>query len=357
MIDKSFWIDKKVFLTGHTGFKGSWLSIWLNKLGAQVCGYALEPNTEPSLFKQANVDNLMESIIGDIRDLEYLKQMIIEFQPDIIIHLAAQPIVRESYANPVDTYAINVMGTVNLLEAARECDSIKAIVNVTTDKVYENKEWVKGYRETDRLGGYDPYSNSKTCSEFITSSYINSFFNPNLYAQHGVAIATARAGNVIGGGDWAKDRLIPDIFRALENNRDIEIRNPNAVRPWQHVLEPLAGYMMLCEKLYKDGSKWTGAWNFGPVISETKDVMYIVEYIKNASSGFVEYKIQEGDQVHETNLLNLDCTKSVELLKWQPKWNIEQTLMNIINWHESVNSGKQAYEMCLEQIEEYMNEG
>ena len=356
MIDSTFWKDKRVFLTGHTGFKGSWLSIWLNQLGANVLGYALEPNTEPSLFYLAKVEELVDSVIGDVRDLELLQKTILAFKPEIVIHMAAQPLVRESYENPVDTYAINIMGTVNVLESVRQCKSIMAVVNVTTDKVYENKEWIWGYREIDRLGGYDPYSNSKACSELVTSSYINSFFHPNEYEKHKVAIATARAGNVIGGGDWAKDRLIPDIMQAIENNDEIIIRNPNAIRPWQHVLEPLSGYLMLCEKLYVEGTRWNGAWNFGPSLNEAKNVMCIVENLLEMSCKSLKINFNKSSVLHETNLLNLDCSKSKEILKWEPIWDINKALMKIVEWNRNVHSGSSIYEICLKQIRDYSNE-
>ena len=251
--------NRKVLITGHTGFKGSWLCILLNKLGADVYGYALEPPTNPSLFVEANIDEFVTSYIGDIRNLEYLQEVMNTIQPEIVIHMAAQPLVRESYNIPVENYAINVMGTVHLLEACRHTPSVKAIVNVTTDKCYENQEWHWGYRETEPMGGYDPYSNSKGCSELVTSSYRNSYFNPKDYSKHGVAIATARAGNVIGGGDWADDRLIPDFFRAITQGEEVKIRSPYAIRPWQHVLEPLTGYLNLAAKLFSEGSAYHDA--------------------------------------------------------------------------------------------------
>lgn len=351
MINESFWKDKKVFITGHTGFKGAWLSIWLNELGANLLGYALEPNTLPSLFKLANVDTFAQTVIGDIRDLDLLKKKMSEFEPDIVIHMAAQPLVRESYENPVDTYAINVMGTVNVLESVRYCPSVKAVLNVTTDKVYENKEWTWGYRENDALGGFDPYSNSKACSELVTSSYIQSFFNTNDYNTHGVAIATARAGNVIGGGDWAKDRLIPDIFRAINRNEEIVIRNSHAVRPWQHVLEPLSGYLMLVEKLYEEGISYSGSWNFGPEHSSFKPVYWMVSELANQFGGNIK-QLQRKDILHETQLLQLDITKSKCLLNWSPKFTIDETLKLIIDWHKSFHANEDVYLNCLYQIQE-----
>ena len=268
-INNKFWHGRRVFITGHTGFKGSWLCLWLSSLGAKISGYALEPPTNPSLFELARVGELVTSTIADVRDSAELQRALQAAKPEIVIHMAAQPLIRESYNNPVETYAVNVMGTVNLLEAIRHCDSVRAVVNVTTDKCYENREWHWGYRENEPMGGYDPYSSSKGCSELITAAYRNSFFNPQ---SHGVALASARAGNVIGGGDWAADRLICDCVKALLEKRDIQIRNPNAIRPWQHVLEPLSGYMLLAQKLYEQGTRFAEGWNFGPNDEDAKPV-------------------------------------------------------------------------------------
>ena len=276
-VSDNFWRGKRVFMTGHTGFKGSWLSLWLQSMGAQVVGYALAPPTNPSLFEVAEVGKGMTSIIGDIRDLEKLRAVFTEHKPDIVIHMAAQPLVRYSYIEPVETYATNVMGTVNLLEAVRSTPSVKAVVNITSDKCYENREWVWGYRENEAMGGYDPYSSSKGCAELVASAYRNSYFHPDKYQQHGVAIASARAGNVIGGGDWAGDRLIPDILRAIVLGEPVHIRSPHAIRPWQHVLEPLSGYLQLAQKLYTDGTAYAEGWNFGPNEEDAKPVQWIVE--------------------------------------------------------------------------------
>ena len=263
-MNPSFWRSKKVFFSGHTGFKGSWLCLWLQQLGAEVTGYALAPPTSPSLFEVAHVAQGMKSLCGDIRDGAALAKAMREAVPDIVIHMAAQPLVRRSYLDPVETYSANVMGTVHLLEAVRQTQSVRAVVNVTSDKCYENKEWVWGYRESDPMGGFDPYSNSKGCAELVTAAYRNSFFNPAKYSEHHVALASVRAGNVIGGGDWAEDRLIPDILAAFEKSQPVVIRNPHAIRPWQHVLEPLAGYLQLAQKLYEDGATYAEGWNFGP---------------------------------------------------------------------------------------------
>jgi CDP-glucose 4,6-dehydratase len=292
---------RRVLITGHTGFKGSWLCLLLHKLGADVYGYALEPPTNPSLFIEANIAELITSYIGDIRDLNKLTKLFQKIQPEIVIHMAAQPLVRESYKNPVETYEINVMGTVNILEACRNTPSVKAIVNVTTDKCYENKEWYWGYRENEPIGGYDPYSNSKGCSELVTSAYRNSYFNPNEYVNHGVAIATARAGNVIGGGDWADDRLIPDFIRAISKGEKVKIRNPNAIRPWQHVLEPLSGYLILAEKLFTQGAPYAQAWNFGPDDNDAQNVEWIISKICAFWGENANFEIESYSQLHEAN--------------------------------------------------------
>ncbi len=352
-MNAKFWKNKKVFLTGHTGFKGSWLSVWLASLGANVYGYALEPSTSPALFNILNLKNKVDHYVGDIRDLETLQKRIKQVRPDIVIHMAAQPLVRYSYKNPLETYQTNVMGTVHLLESVRDCDSVKVILNVTTDKCYENKEWVWGYREDEPLGGYDPYSNSKACSELVTSAYRNSYFNPGEYSSHGKAIASARAGNVIGGGDWAEDRLVPDILKALINNRKIEIRNPSASRPWQHVLEPLSGYLILVEKLWDDPIKYPGAWNFGPYDQDVKPVKYLVEYLTKIwpmSAGWIN---DHNDHPHEAGLLKLDISKSVNLLGWKPKWMINQTLNAIVNWYQAHINQADMLAKTLEQIEQY----
>lgn len=275
-MNRSFWKNKRVFLTGHTGFKGAWLSLWLEEMGALVSGYSLAPNTNPSLFKLASVGKNMNSYIGDIRDLASLQRAMTAAKPDIVLHLAAQPLVRESYINPLETYSTNVMGTVHFLECIRSISSIRAAVIVTSDKCYENKEWPWSYRENEPMGGYDPYSNSKGCAELVTASYRSSFFNSSNYESHGVALASARAGNVIGGGDWAKDRLVPDILKSFEDSKKVIIRNPNAIRPWQHVLEPLSGYLTLAQSLFEKGPTNADAWNFGPSESEAKSVEWIV---------------------------------------------------------------------------------
>lgn len=355
MIDEQFWANKRVFVTGHTGFKGSWLCLWLHKLGANVTGYALQPPTHPSLFAQCSIESLVNSVIGDVRDLDFFKRTMKAARPNIVIHMAAQPLVRESYKLPVETYMTNVMGTVHLFEAIRQCPSVKAVVNVTTDKCYENKEWVWGYRETEVMGGYDPYSNSKSCSELITSSYRNSYFNPRDYQIHGVGVASARAGNVIGGGDWAKDRLIPDCMRALLNNEPIYIRNPYAVRPWQYVLEPISGYLILAQKLYEYGPQYAEGWNFGPDDSDAKSVEWILKTLCAKWGRNVSYEIATGDNPHEAQYLKLDCSKARHLLGWKPRWNAEQAIIKIIEWMTVYKNRENIRDICLKQIEEYLN--
>ena len=354
MINYSFWKNKKVFITGHSGFKGSWLCLWLHLLGAEVTGYALSPPTNPSLFQQCKIDKLVTSIISDVRDGEMLNKAMLTAAPEIVIHMAAQPLVRESYKNPVETYAINVMGTVNLLEAVRKCTTVRCVINVTTDKCYENKEWYWGYRENDSLGGYDPYSNSKACSELVTSSYRNSFFNPQDHS-HGVAVASARAGNVIGGGDWATDRLVPDCIRALLKEEKIVIRCPGAIRPWQHVLEPLGGYLTLAQKLYENGSQYADGWNFGPDDNDAKPVHWIVQELCDKWGENASYKIEQGENLHEANYLKLDCSKAKNELGWYSKWHLNQAIDKVIEWTKAYKEKEDVREVCLQQIREYTN--
>jgi len=332
---KNFYKGKKVFVTGHTGFKGSWLSLWLNMLGAEVTGYALEPPTDPAMFDICHVDRYIKSIFGDVRDRATLADSIKKAKPEIVFHLAAQPIVRLSYEKPADTYEVNVMGTVNLLDAIRVCPSVKAVVVVTSDKCYENQESFWGYRETDRLGGYDPYSSSKACQELVTSAYRNSFFNTADYNKHGVAIATARAGNVIGGGDFAQDRLVPDIIRSIINNEELSIRNPDAVRPWQHVMDPLYGYLILAEKLYTEGASYSGAWNFGPYSTNIQPVYWMVNRFYELWGKEKRYKLNKEGNPHETKCLKLDSSKANQLLDYKPKYNIEEAIELIVEWNKA----------------------
>ncbi len=350
-----FYKGKKVLITGHTGFKGSWLSLVLKQFGAYVYGYALTPPSTPSLYVEANIDSIITSYIGDIRDYSNLLRVLNEVKPEIVIHMAAQALVRESYLNPIETYSVNVMGTVNLFEAIRHCSSIKAVVNVTSDKCYENKEWAWGYRENEPMGGYDPYSCSKGCSELITSSFRKSFFNPTDYDKHHLLIASARVGNVIGGGDWATDRLIPDFIRSITLGENLKIRNPQAIRPWQHVLEPLCGYLMLAEKLYCGKDKFADSWNLGPEDLDAKNVEWVSSRICQLWNDNVSFKIEDKLNPHEANYLKLDCSKAKAILGWTPKWNIETTLEKVVEWYKAFYNHQNAHTMCEHQIKEYFN--
>ena len=349
----NFWSGKKVFLTGHTGFKGSWLSIWLKNLGTQLVGYSLLPPTKPSLFEIAKVQDGMVSIEGNILDLQYLQKTISNHKPEILIHMAAQSLVHRSYENPVETYSTNVIGTVNVLEAVRQTSNIKVVINITSDKCYENKVQEAGYKEEDPPGGYDPYSSSKGCAELVTSAYRRSFFNTKDYSNHGVALASARAGNVIGGGDWASDRLIPDIIRSIFDSKTLKIRNPNATRPWQHVLEPLSAYLLLAEKLWTEGPKYAEAWNFGPDDSDIKPVSWIVENFILKWGEKVKWVFDTDQKLHEAQLLKLDCTKAKEKLGWQPHWDINRALEKTASWYKTLKEKKDMKEFTLSQIEEY----
>ena len=348
MIEQKFWQNKRVFLTGHTGFKGSWLSLWLHSLGATVKGYALEPPTSPSLFNEANIGNLIESEIGDIRDLSKLQKSMIDFKPDILIHMAAQPLVRYSYDAPIETYEVNVIGTVKVLQAARSCANLQAIVNITTDKCYENDGRTQGYKEDDPMGGYDPYSSSKGCAELVTSAYRRSFLQ-----KQGTALASVRAGNVIGGGDWADDRLIPDILKSFAKGEPVIIRNPKATRPWQHVLEPLSGYLILAQKLYNNGEQYAQSWNFGPNEDDVKPVEWILDKMiqKWQTSS---WQLDKNPQPHEANFLKLDISKAKQQLNWQPKWTLEQSLDKIIIWHQAWLNKANMQEICLQEIQQYI---
>ncbi|RIZ69076.1 MAG: CDP-glucose 4,6-dehydratase [Methylococcales bacterium] len=348
-----FWQEKKVLLTGHTGFKGSWLSLWLQSLNANVLGYALAPPSNPSLFESAQVGSGMTSINADIRDLDKLQAVFAKHQPEIVIHMAAQPLVRYSYQNPVETYSTNVMGTVNLLEAVRSTASVKAVVNITTDKCYENREWAWGYRENEAMGGYDPYSNSKGCAELVSAAYRSSFFNANTYAEHGVALATVRAGNVIGGGDWADDRLIPDILAAFEQNKLVDIRNPHAIRPWQHVLEPLRGYLTLAEYLYEQGPHFAEGWNFGPNDEDAKPVSWIVEQMASLWGKDAQWQVDTGVHPHEAHYLKLDISKARSRLDWYPALRLNEALQLIIDWSKQRQAGANIRQLTLTQINNY----
>ena len=343
------WKDKKVFITGHTGFKGGWLSLWLTHLGAKVCGFSLENIEKLAFYNKTDLSNKLEkSLIGDIRNLSEIKKAVKEYKPEIIFHMAAQPLVRESYINPIGTYETNVMGTLNVFEAARESNSVKKIINITTDKCYENKEWNWPYREIDSLGGYDPYSSSKACSEILSSSYRNSFFS-----KGDIQLATARAGNVIGGGDWSSDRLIPDFFRSLiSENKVISIRYPNSTRPWQHVLESLNGYISLAESLYINESNTEGAWNFGPFNDDPKNVLWIMQFMQRK---FPEIKIifNKDNQPHESSNLKLDISKSLSRLNWKPMLTISEALELTIDWYRSALNNEDMLTISLEQIKDF----
>lgn len=355
-VTPSFWKDKKVFLTGHTGFKGGWLSLWLSSMGAKVTGYALAPNAQPNLFEALSISTLIEqSYIGDIRDFEHLKKSMLLAEPDVLIHMAAQPLVRYSYDNPIETYATNVMGTVHVLEAARQVEALRATVVVTTDKCYENKEWEWGYRENEPMGGYDPYSNSKGCAELVTSAYRQSFFSADNYVVHKNAIASARAGNVIGGGDWSKDRLIPDAIKAFEAGQALKIRNPLATRPWQHVLEPLSGYLVLAEALYSQGMKYASPWNFGPLDEDARSVQEVINLLIEHWGSSADWQKEGADQPHEAHLLKLDCSKAKQHLSWAPRWRLETAIEKIVAWQKSFQENKNMQEVSLSQIKQYMN--
>jgi CDP-glucose 4,6-dehydratase len=347
MVNSKFWKGKRVFLTGHTGFKGSWLSLWLFSLGAEVKGYALNPPTSPSLFNEAKIDSIINSQIADIRDQDVLYESMTGFNPDILIHMAAQPLVRYSYDAPIETYEVNVIGTAKVLEVARSCQNLKAIVNITTDKCYENDGRTEGYKENDPMGGYDPYSSSKGCAELVTSSYRRSFLQ-----DQSIGIASARAGNVIGGGDWADDRLIPDILRSFENRNPVVIRNPKATRPWQHVLEPLSGYLVLAQKLYGEQKEYAGGWNFGPNEQDVKSVDWILDKMvrkwPNSS-----WELDENSSPYEASFLKLDISKAKSKLDWHPVWKLSQTLEKIISWHQAWLSKEDMQAECLAEIEEY----
>jgi CDP-glucose 4,6-dehydratase len=361
VVNPSFWRGKRVFLTGHTGFKGGWLALWLQQMGANVTGYALAPNTTPNLFNAASVGDGMTSIINDIRDHTTLANAITAHQPDVVFHLAAQPLVRRSYAEPRETYETNVIGTVNLLDAIRATPCVRAVVIVTSDKCYENRELGHGhtgYHETDPMGGYDPYSNSKGCAELVTSAYRQSYFHPRAYAEHRVAVASARAGNVIGGGDWCEDRLIPDFIRAISDNKPLMVRNPHATRPWQHVLEPLSGYIQLAERLVTSGPDVAAAWNFGPADNDAHPVDWIAERLvalwNAGGNGGAAWQLDGGSHPHEATYLKLDSTKARTQLGWAPKLSLDDALSWLVAWYQAQQASKTGMrEFTMTQISDY----
>jgi len=347
---------RRVLITGHTGFKGAWLTLWLRELGAKVMGYALDPPTNPNLFDSLRLEGRIVHVIGDIRDEAKLLSVFQEFQPEFVFHLAAQPLVRLSYKEPRLTYETNVMGTINLYEAIRKTDSVRVVVNITSDKCYENREWVYGYRETDPMGGYDPYSSSKGCAELVTSAYRSSYFNPEDYGKtHNVALASVRAGNVIGGGDWGEDRLIPDCVKSLSQGEPVIIRNPKATRPWQHVLEPLSGYLCLGALMLQDRKKYSGEWNFGP-----DDVLKVEDVVSKIIDvwGYGEYRINPDGNIHEAVSLKLDISKASFYLKWMPVYRVDEALEKTINWYKEYYEGNEerVYQYTLSQITEYVND-
>jgi CDP-glucose 4,6-dehydratase len=355
-VSSSFWNGKRVFLTGHTGFKGGWLSLWLTSMGAKVTGYSLAPNTTPNFFEVAKVESdLEQSHIADIRDLEKLQKAMADAKPEILIHMAAQPLVRYSYANPIETYATNVMGTVHVLESIRALDCVRAAVIVTTDKCYENKEWAWGYRENEPMGGHDPYSSSKGCAELVTSAYRQSYFPFENYSKHKVAIASARAGNVIGGGDWSEDRLIPDAIKAFEVKQALMIRNPLSTRPWQHVLEPLSGYLVLAQALHQEGAKFGGAWNFGPRDDDARSVKEVINLLIKNWESVASWTQDQSEQPHEAHSLKLDCSKARQYLNWIPRWTLEQAIENVTQWQSSYQRQNNMHDFSLKQIAAYQN--
>jgi CDP-glucose 4,6-dehydratase len=356
-MDAGFWSGKRVFLTGHTGFKGAWLSLWLDRLGARLTGYALPPPTRPSLFEVARVADIVDTNFADVRDLDVLAAAVRKAEPEIVFHLAAQPLVRLSYQDPVGTYASNVMGTVHLLEAVRACPSVRAVVVVTSDKCYENREWDWGYRENEAMGGYDPYSNSKGCSELVVSAYRSSYFNPKTFDQHRLALGSARAGNVIGGGDWAGDRLVPDFIRAIVSGKELCIRSPKSIRPWQHVLEPLSGYIRLAEQLFANGPQYAEGWNFGPHDQDAKPVEWIADSLVKLWGDGASWRLDSQVHPHEAHHLKLDISKARNRLGWEPRWTLASALEHLVDWYKHHGKGADMREISLRQIDVYERSG
>ena len=347
-INIDFWKNRSVFLTGHTGFKGGWLALWLSEMGANVYGYSLKAPTNPNFFDVVKLQSkIKNSTIGNVLNLSELENSIREAKPSVIFHMAAQPLVRQSYNDPLETFKTNVIGTINIFEAAKKIKSVKAIINITSDKCYENQEWERPYHEADKLGGYDPYSSSKACSEIVTSSYRNSFFSIN-----GIKLASARAGNVIGGGDWAADRLIPDFFRSIDSNEILRVRSPQAVRPWQHVLDPLSGYLMLAEKLIIHGDNFAEAWNFGPEQSGAKTVSWVLDRLSKKFLN-AKWEAKNSTQLYEASLLKLDIKKAKLKLGWKPRWSLETAIDNTIKWYQAFKENKDMVEFSVKQIKTF----
>jgi CDP-glucose 4,6-dehydratase len=357
LVNPGFWSGRRVLVTGHTGFKGSWLAMWLDRMGAKLHGYSLADDTDTSLFRAAGIDKLVETTYGDLRDLIRLRDTVQRVKPEVIFHLAAQSLVRQSYQDPVGTYSTNIMGLVHLLEAVRSCHSVRAALIVTSDKCYENQEWPWGYRENEPMGGFDPYSSSKGCAELISKAYRRSFFNPGQYSEHRVAIATARAGNVIGGGDWAEDRLIPDFMRAVVARKELLIRSPHAIRPWQHVLEPLLGYLTLAEELVVGGPAVSEEWNFGPHDHDARPVSWLVETLANLWGDGARWRVDDNEHPHEAHYLKLDISKARARLHWTPRWTLNDALVRVVEWYRAQQAGQDMRKMCLTQIEAYEQAG
>lgn len=356
MVNPLFWRDKSVLVTGHTGFKGGWLSIWLAHMGARVHGYALPPATVPNLYELSSAGAACASShLEDIRDRQTLRRVVKEIQPEVVFHLAAQALVRESYANPVDTYETNVMGTVNLLDAVRHSESVRSIIVVTSDKCYDNKEWPWGYRENEPLGGDDPYSASKACTEIVTQSWNKSYF-----ADQGKSgtpcVATARAGNVIGGGDWSTDRIIPDILASLDADRPVALRNPNAVRPWQHVLDPLTGYLCLAQRLYDEGARWASAWNFGPLAADELPVSDLVDLLIREMGSDNAWQQDESAQPSEAQILRLDCSKAHQQLRWRPTWPLRKAVREVAHWHKAWLASMDMHKISTDTIDRFVRD-
>jgi len=356
-MSRVFWKGKRVLLTGHTGFKGAWLSLWLESLGADVTGYALAPPTSPSLFQITEVAEGMRSLRGDVRDLERLTQALKDYRPQVVFHLAAQSLVRASYRDPIETYTTNVLGTVNLLEAVRRTSGVRVVINVTSDKCYENDGRLMGYAESAAMGGHDPYSSSKGCAELVTAAYCRSFFREDSLPTMDVAVASVRAGNVIGGGDWAEDRLVPDCMRALMGGQPMRIRNPDAVRPWQFVLEPLGGYLLLAERLWQSGADYVGAWNFGPAATDAKSVRWAVERLIQLWGEEASWVQDPGCHPHEARYLQLDCSKARTRLGWRPRTDVDQALRWVVDWYKAFRAGRDPRAVTLEQVAEFTSPG